>query len=97
MRTEKMSEITRIRKLLTELVLLKEVLTLNEAATYLRISPGYLYRITCNSKISHYVPFGKKIVFRRKDLDMFLSRSKKLALWETEQGDCFNVQGRGIA
>ncbi|SNB12281.1 putative excisionase [Flavobacterium psychrophilum] len=54
----------------------KEVLTLEEAAEYLQLSKSCLYKMTSNKEISHYVPGGKKIYFRRTELDNWVFNSK---------------------
>lgn len=54
----------------------KEVLTLEEAAEYLQLSKSCLYKMTSNKEISHYVPGGKKIYFRRSELDDWVFNSK---------------------
>lgn len=81
-----------IKQLITEQTLLKkEVLSFTEAAIYLRISVLQLNRLTANSEITHYAPYGGRIVFRKNDLDAFLLRNKKYALQEPEKN--FNSAG----
>lgn len=82
-----------IKQQITEHNLLKrEVLSFTEAAIYMRTSLSRLDRLTANSEITHYVPYGGRIVFHRKDLDNFLLRNKKYALHEAEKN--YNYQGR---
>lgn len=47
-------------------------LTLREAAKYLNISEAYLYTLTSGNRIRHYKPTGKKIFFKKTDLDEYL-------------------------
>jgi excisionase family DNA binding protein len=63
----------------------KEVLTLEEAAEYLQLSKSCLYKMTSNKEISHYVPGGKKIYFRRTELDNWVFNSKVTPSSEFDQ------------
>ena len=47
-------------------------LTFREAAGYLNCSPSYLYKLTHRRLIPHFKPLGKKLFFRRQDLEAFL-------------------------
>jgi excisionase family DNA binding protein len=57
-------------------ILSKEVITLEEAAKYLQISKSCLYKLTGGKEIPHYVPGGKKIYFRKSELDSWIFNSK---------------------
>lgn len=57
-------------------ILKKEILSLEEAAEYLQLSKSCLYKITSSKEIQHYVPGGKKIYFRREELDSWVLNSK---------------------
>jgi len=46
--------------------------TFAEAAKYLDISKSYLYKLTSLGKIPHFKPYGKKIYFRKEDLDEWI-------------------------
>ena len=63
----------------------KEVLTLEEAAEYLQLSKSCLYKMTSNREISHYVPGGKKIYFRRTELDKWVFNSMVTPISEFDQ------------
>lgn len=54
----------------------KNVLTLSEAATFLGISIGYLYRLTCGKKIPFYKPNGKLVYFKRSELERWVTTNK---------------------
>jgi excisionase family DNA binding protein len=54
----------------------KQIFNVLEAAKYLSLSPAYLYRLTCRRLIAHYKP-GKKIYFKKDDLDAWMLRNKK--------------------
>ena len=45
------------------------MLTTEEAAKYLGVTKGYLYKLTMQKKIPYYKPFGNKNYFRREDLE----------------------------
>lgn len=75
-----------IKKMLTEQGLLKkEVLTFNEAAGYLEVSHSHLYKMTSSGTVPFYKPNGKKIYFRRKELDAWLLSNRVDSLEEIEQ------------
>lgn len=46
--------------------------TVRQAAAYLDVSTSYLYKLTSQQLIPHYKPTGKRLYFRRSDLDAFL-------------------------
>lgn len=47
----------------------KEILSFDEACTYLDISESMLHKMTASREIKHSKPHGKKIYFQKKDLD----------------------------
>jgi len=51
------------------------MLTTEEAAKYLGLSKGYLYKLTMQKKITYYKPFGNKNYFRREDLDQVIKNN----------------------
>jgi len=53
-------------------ILIKDFLTLEEAAEYMQLSKSALYKLTSSKKIPYYVPGGKIIYFRRMELDDWL-------------------------
>lgn len=54
----------------------KEVLNFNDACRYLEVSQSHLYKLTSNGVIPFYKPNGKKIYFRRSELDAWLLRNR---------------------
>lgn len=54
----------------------EEVLNADQAATYLHIAKQTLYTLTSKRKVPFYKN-GKKILFRRGDLDEWLNRGKQ--------------------
>jgi len=47
-------------------------LSFNEGAVYLNCSKSYLYKLTHRRLIPCFKPLGKKIYFKRQDLEAFL-------------------------
>ncbi len=55
----------------------KTILTFNEAVIYLDISSSHLYKLTSSAKIAHYKPGGKKLFFKKEDLDAWLLSNRQ--------------------
>lgn len=53
----------------------KEVLTPEEAATYMGVSKSWLYKRTCAGDVPYYKPFGKLNFFNRKELEQWLQQN----------------------
>jgi excisionase family DNA binding protein len=60
----------------------KEALTVEEASEYTGLSSGTLYVLTHEKRIPFYKPLGKKIYFKRTELDGFMFRNKQSADYE---------------
>ena len=60
-------------------------LSLSEASKYLDLSKSHLYKMTSKNLISHFKPAGKKIYFRKSDLNNYLYRNKRKGNSELEQ------------
>jgi len=60
-------------------------LSFSEAAEYLGVSKSYLYKFTSGAKIPHFKPNGKKIYFKKSDLNNYLFRNRKASEQELEQ------------
>lgn len=74
-----------IESLIWEKTLLhKEMLTLGEASAYLNLSRSFMYRLTSQRRIPHYCPNGKKLFFKRQELDQWLQRNRKGSREEME-------------
>jgi len=54
----------------------KDTMNLTEAAEYLNLSPSTLYKKTHKLEIAFLKPNGKKIYFRKEDLDNWLNRNR---------------------
>ena len=64
----------------------KTLLTLNEAARYLGLSSSTLYKFSSKRIIRTYCPNGKKIFFKKSDLDEFLLRNPRKSISEIKGG-----------
>ncbi len=79
-------KLTRIEQLLIRQAMMqKDVLNLADACEYLDVSSSYLYKLTCTNQIPHYVPTGKKIYFKRAEVDQWLLRNRQTTSAELEQ------------
>ena len=79
-------KLAEIQQLLSKQNLLqKEILNLQNACDYLNVSASYLYKLTCTNQVPHYVPTGKKIYFKRQELDDWLLRNRQGSFYEIEQ------------
>ncbi|MCR9065892.1 MAG: helix-turn-helix domain-containing protein [Cytophagales bacterium] len=58
--------------ILRQTIASKSVLTVDEASVYLDLKPNYIYKLTHRKIIPYHKPGGKKIYFRKNDLDQFL-------------------------
>jgi excisionase family DNA binding protein len=79
MDTNILEKLERIEKLLeTQQAMQKQVLNLNDACIYLELSQSHLYKLTSNGSIPHYKPNGKKLYFKREELDAVESLKSEL-------------------
>lgn len=62
----------------------KEFLTTKEAATYLGMALSYLYKMTSKKSIPFYTPTGKKIYFKKSELDEWMNNSRVATNEEVE-------------
>jgi excisionase family DNA binding protein len=68
----------------------KEVLSVEETSEYTGLSKGTLYILAQERRIPFYKPLGKKICFKRSELDTFMFRNKLSANYElSEAADAF--------
>lgn len=80
---EKLSEIAT--KLDEQNLLQKTVLNFNEAAKYLDVSSSHLYKLTSSRQVPHFCPQGKKLYFKRSELDDWLQRNRQITTAEADQ------------
>lgn len=74
---DKLTEIAN--KLDEQNLLQKTTLNFNEACKYLDVSPSHLYKLTSTKQIPHFCPQGKKLYFKREELDVWLQRNRQTA------------------
>ena len=79
---ERLEKIERLLE--SQNLLQKEVLNLNDAALYLELSASHLYRLTSTGCIPYYKPNGKKLYFKRLELDQWLLRHRSTTQEEIE-------------
>lgn len=78
-------KLANIETMLQEQNLLrKDVLNLNEACSYLDLSASHLYKMTSQKQIPHFCPQGKKLYFKREELDEWLLRNRQSSTDEIE-------------
>lgn len=82
--SKKLEEIEMLLK--NHNILLKEFLTLDEAAEYLSLSKSAVYKMTSKKEIPFYNPGGKKIYFKREDLNIWVLNGKIDSTYEIELG-----------
>lgn len=79
------NEIKEIKKLLLALnIQQKEILTVEDATVYLQLSKSCLFKMTSNKVIPFYKPGGKKIFFKKSELDTWIFKGKVLSSDELE-------------
>lgn len=72
-----LTKIEDLEILLTkQIILRKEILTLDELALYLLLSKSCIYKMTSNKEIPYYIPGGKKIYFKRSEIDNWIIESR---------------------
>lgn len=66
-------------------ILQKSVLNFSELCRYLQVSPSYLYRLTSQKQIPCYCPQGKKLYFRKEEIDQWLLQNRQSSSDEIEK------------
>lgn len=56
----------------------KEILTIDDVALILDLSTSQIYKLTMMGKIKFYKPNGKKIYFKRSDIDEWVFRDLEI-------------------
>lgn len=64
----------------------KQILSFQEALSYLKVSKSFLYKLTSKGEITYFKPNGKLIYFKRSDLDswMLQNENKSISSLENE-------------
>ena len=81
----KTDSIEKLNTNLEQLLQQERPLTFREAAEYLGVSKSHLYKLTSKNGIAHFKPAGKKIYFKKSDLNAYLFRNRKYSHSELEQ------------
>jgi excisionase family DNA binding protein len=87
-------EITDLKTILSKVfIATKETLDFEETALYINLSHSYLYKLTSQSLISFYKPSGKKIYFKRSELDDWVLKNKVYSATELEEKAVNHIVG----
>ncbi len=79
-------EITDLKTILSKVfTATKETLDFEETASYINLSHSYLYKLTSQGLIPFYRPNGKKIYFKRSELDEWVLKNKVYSADELEE------------
>jgi excisionase family DNA binding protein len=83
--TDVLKRLIALQRDMSELkVLKKEILNFAEVCDYLNVSGSHLYKLTSKREIPCYQPNGKKLYFKRSELDEWLLRNRKFATEDIE-------------
>jgi excisionase family DNA binding protein len=95
---ELLKRLDKIEKLITSQgILMKDVLNFDEGCEYLALSPSHVYKLTSTGGIPHYKPNGKKIYFKRIELDQWLLRNRTTTVDEIEsKAASFQLKDGGL-
>lgn len=69
------SQIDMLKKLI--LAGSKEVLSIDECATFTSLSVNHIYRLTSQRAIPFYKPMGGKIYFKKKEIENWLLQGRQ--------------------
>ncbi len=82
----KTDQLTKLNSNIEQLLNKEEKpLSLHEASIYLNVSTSCLYKLTYKNLITHFKPNGKKIYFKKSDLDKYIFQNRKSYQSELEQ------------
>ncbi len=73
------------QKITEQNLLQKEIFNFQEACLYLDLSSSHLYKLTSANQVPCYSPQGKKLYFRRAELDKWLTCNRRGTAEEAEQ------------
>jgi excisionase family DNA binding protein len=86
-----------LEKLLRENVAYqREMLSFEETCKYLNLSASYLYKLTSRKGIPHYSPSGKKLYFKRSELDQWLQQKRVSTNEELVAKASEHIMKRGV-
>jgi len=79
------NEVKQIKQFIKEQsILRKEILTLEEVTWYLGLSKSSIYKLTSRREIPFYSPGGKKLYFRKSEIENWVYKSKVTPIDEVE-------------
>jgi excisionase family DNA binding protein len=61
-----------------------KILSLSEASEFLKLSKSGIYKLTSTKKIPHFIPGGKRIYFKKSDLEDWLLKNRIPPISELE-------------
>lgn len=79
----------RIGELESAVYKTRTVLNFDEACKYIGVSDSLLYKLTAAKEVPHYKPRGKKIYFKREEIDEWLLQNKQDVIGRVTQ---FEIQ-----
>lgn len=88
---------THLRFIEKKMYLLKEYLSVTEAADYLNISPSQIYKMTSKHEVPVYKPNGKILFIRRDDLNHWVNKNKVMSKDELEEFATAHLQSLATA
>ena len=88
---------THLQFIEKKMYLLKEYLSVNEAADYLTLSPSLIYKLTSKHEIPVYKPNGKVVFIRRDDLNHWINKNKVMSNDEIEEFAISHMQSLSTA
>ena len=65
---------------------MQKALNVTEAAEYLDLKPGYIYKLISQKKLPCYRPMGGRVFFRPEELEAWLFRNRQPADYEITGG-----------
>ena len=80
---DKLTEIAS--KLDKQNLLQKTKMNFSETCKYLDVSESHLYKLTSTKQIPHFCPQGKKLYFKRIELDDWLQRNRQSSTDEIDK------------
>lgn len=70
-------QLREIKRILEESAQSNEgFMTIDELAVYMALSKSALYKLTSKNEIPFYTPGGKKMYFRKREIDEWIERSR---------------------
>ena len=55
---------------------MKEYLSTDEVCKYLNVSKAYVYKLSFLNELPKFCPSGKRIWFRKEDIDQFIQKGR---------------------